>query len=176
MKRNILILIIFLISLALVGLVGIQVYWINNAIEVKETNFNQSVNEALANVIYKLEKFEIAEQIQQKEMFYRRGSDLFKSMDSLNYLYFYELETLHDPVHPAPPSVPEKGSVKVELPEEDRLIVVNEIFLNRETYYYDFFNNSVNEITRIIENTNEPGSGGNSGEGFNRTQSRHHSW
>jgi two-component system phosphate regulon sensor histidine kinase PhoR len=92
MNKRSIILIIVIIALALLGLVSIQVYWINNAIKVKETNFNRSVNEALSNVIYKLEKIEVANQIRQKASFFDRSSSLIESIDSLDYLYLQELD------------------------------------------------------------------------------------
>lgn len=53
-------------SLALIGLIAIQVYWVNNAISLGEDRFEQSVNEALNNVVYRLEKFKAAAKITQK--------------------------------------------------------------------------------------------------------------
>jgi two-component system phosphate regulon sensor histidine kinase PhoR len=43
-------------SLALITLVIVQVYWINNAIEARQANFKRSLDEAVGNVIVKLEK------------------------------------------------------------------------------------------------------------------------
>lgn len=42
--------------MVLVGLVTIQVYWINSAIVLKEQQFNQHVNEAMQEVAYQLER------------------------------------------------------------------------------------------------------------------------
>ncbi|QCR22951.1 ATP-binding protein [Pontibacter sp. SGAir0037] len=47
--------VIMLMSISLLGVVGLQLYWINNAIEVKQEQFDRSVNEALAKVVEKLE-------------------------------------------------------------------------------------------------------------------------
>jgi two-component system phosphate regulon sensor histidine kinase PhoR len=96
MKKHYIILIIIIISLALIGLVGIQVYWINNAVKVKETSFNRSVNEALTQVVYDLEKLEMTSQIRQKASLYERGSDIFRSIDSINLLYYREMEQLQN--------------------------------------------------------------------------------
>lgn len=48
--------IIALMSLALLGLVFIQFYWIDNAITLREDEFEQKVNLALRNVVHHLEK------------------------------------------------------------------------------------------------------------------------
>ncbi|MBN4066132.1 hypothetical protein JYT51_02250, partial [Candidatus Amoebophilus asiaticus] len=51
--------IIVLSSLSLIGLVGIQLYWIDHAIKQKEKHFNQCINECLNNIVKKLEKDEV---------------------------------------------------------------------------------------------------------------------
>jgi two-component system phosphate regulon sensor histidine kinase PhoR len=96
MKRKYIILIGIVISLALFGLVSIQVYWINNAILVKQASFKRSVSEAMSNVVDKLEKLEIANQIRQKSMFFERSTDIFHDIDSLNLLYYQELESFRN--------------------------------------------------------------------------------
>lgn len=51
------------ISAALIGLIGIQIYWIRNAISLKEEAFNIQVTEALSSVVKDLENREIADQL-----------------------------------------------------------------------------------------------------------------
>lgn len=51
--------IVALIALALVGLVMIQLYWIDNAMEIKQARFAQSVNRALQSIVRSLENKEI---------------------------------------------------------------------------------------------------------------------
>jgi len=58
MNRRIIVLLIFAITIALIGLMGIQIYWIKNASSVKEANFRRSVNEAMAKVVQKIERLE----------------------------------------------------------------------------------------------------------------------
>ena len=58
MKRKALIGIIIIMSAALFGLLGIQLYWIQSASSVKEASFRRSVNEAMARVVYKIERLE----------------------------------------------------------------------------------------------------------------------
>ena len=94
MNKKYIILIIIIISIALIGLVSIQVYWIKNTISVKEIHFDQNVNEAITNVVYKLEKIEVATQIRQKEGYFQRSSSIVRGIDSLDYLYYSELESI----------------------------------------------------------------------------------
>jgi hypothetical protein len=41
MKKNVIIFVIVIITISLLGLIGIQLYWISNALSVKESNFQQ---------------------------------------------------------------------------------------------------------------------------------------
>ncbi|MFZ4741420.1 MAG: sensor histidine kinase [Bacteroidales bacterium] len=84
-KKNIYIVII-LMTFALIGLVGLQLYWIKNAITVEETNFHRSVDEAISVVITKLEKKEITSQLNK----YKERTLLINTIDSLNSLLYKE--------------------------------------------------------------------------------------
>ena len=55
MKKEILNVIIAFICISLAGIVAVQYFWIYNAIQVKEAQFDRSVNEALSAVVNKLE-------------------------------------------------------------------------------------------------------------------------
>jgi two-component system, OmpR family, phosphate regulon sensor histidine kinase PhoR len=55
MKKKILNLIIVFICISLIGIVAVQYFWIRNAIQVKEAQFNRTVNDALGAVVNKLE-------------------------------------------------------------------------------------------------------------------------
>ncbi len=52
--------IIFLMSGALIGLIGLQIYWVNTSLQVKKERFNQDVHAALKNIVKKLERREAA--------------------------------------------------------------------------------------------------------------------
>jgi len=58
MNRRFIILTIIIMTIALAGLMGIQIYWIRNASQVKEANFRRSVNEAMTKVVLKVERLE----------------------------------------------------------------------------------------------------------------------
>jgi hypothetical protein len=55
MKKKVLYIIIAFICISLAGIVAVQYFWIYNAIQVKEAQFNRSVIEALNVVVNKLE-------------------------------------------------------------------------------------------------------------------------
>jgi two-component system phosphate regulon sensor histidine kinase PhoR len=70
-------------SLALIGLIAIQVYWVNNAVTLGKERFEQSVNEALNNVVYRMEKQMAAAKISKKFNFRKQGIRWFSPQDSL---------------------------------------------------------------------------------------------
>ncbi|MBP7497971.1 MAG: HAMP domain-containing histidine kinase [Bacteroidales bacterium] len=75
LKKRIIILTVFaLVSIA--SLLVLQLYWINNAIKVREKNFDTDVNDAVNSVIYQMEKIETAQNL-------RKRSNLFPPIDSL---------------------------------------------------------------------------------------------
>lgn len=82
-KRNIQ-LIITLVSIALIGLILTQLYWVQNAITLKEQHFEQGVNEALNSVVYKLEKTSTAAKITHKLNFRKQGIRWLMQGDSLH--------------------------------------------------------------------------------------------
>lgn len=76
--------IITMASVALLGLIGIQVYWINNAIILGKQRFEQNVNEALNNVVARMEKQVTVSKIRKKFNFRKQGIRLFTPQDSLS--------------------------------------------------------------------------------------------
>ena len=67
MKKQVIIIIIVLVSLAMATLIGIQVFWIRNSIQLREANFRRSVDEAVSNALTKLEKIEIARRMNSSD-------------------------------------------------------------------------------------------------------------
>ncbi|MFL5752312.1 MAG: sensor histidine kinase [Bacteroidia bacterium] len=62
-----------LVIISLLGLIGVQVFWVKNAISLKEEEFNRSVNDALNSVVYKLEKTATAAKIRKNIKFKKQG-------------------------------------------------------------------------------------------------------
>jgi two-component system phosphate regulon sensor histidine kinase PhoR len=94
MSRKNIIIIVIVTSLALIGMVGIQLYWIQNAIGIRQDSFSSSVNEAIYNVIDKLEKLEAINEIQSTMNVIERGNEFYYRVDSVNRLYLKELQIL----------------------------------------------------------------------------------
>ncbi len=60
MSKKLLIFTIVLMSIALTGIITVQLFWIRNAVKQNEHKFDQKVNDALVDVVKKLENKEIA--------------------------------------------------------------------------------------------------------------------
>jgi two-component system, OmpR family, phosphate regulon sensor histidine kinase PhoR len=91
MKKNVIILVIIVITISLLGLIGIQLYWINNALSVKESNFNRGASEAVTTAIYKYNKLEMAHAMMQKQEQDRQANRFFNVLDSLNREYYRDV-------------------------------------------------------------------------------------
>jgi two-component system phosphate regulon sensor histidine kinase PhoR len=72
-----------LAGLALFGLIGIQLYWVKNAIALKQQHFEQGVNEALNMVVYKLEKQYEGEKVKRRLQMRENGRRWMMKRDSV---------------------------------------------------------------------------------------------
>ncbi|PHR68752.1 MAG: two-component sensor histidine kinase [Lutibacter sp.] len=87
MNRKVFILIIFLMSISLIGIIAVQIYWIKNSIELSDNQFKSDVNAALIKV---------SENISDRELndFYDLYSGLSENRDSITEselkTYFYQ--------------------------------------------------------------------------------------
>ncbi len=84
--------IIILMTVTVIVLFGIQFYWIRNAISLREANFSRSVKDAMSNVIYKLEKLEVADRVRSKMYRNQQGKKLLHTIDSINSVYKKEID------------------------------------------------------------------------------------
>ncbi len=84
MGRNTIKTTVILMTVALVGLIGIQVYWINNAVKLREQKFHASVHEVLGNVVYQYEKLKTAETLAVQMNLRDKRRRLVSEMDSIN--------------------------------------------------------------------------------------------
>ena len=58
MNRKNIVLLVIVMTGALIGLLSMQLFWIRNASDLKETTFRRSVNEAMAKVVARMESME----------------------------------------------------------------------------------------------------------------------
>jgi two-component system phosphate regulon sensor histidine kinase PhoR len=147
MNKTRLPIITILASLALAGLIAIQVYWVNNAITLGEERFQQSVNEALNNVVYRMEKQMAAERITKKFNFRKQGIRWFSPQDSMRH----SIEFVSDSMADRPSYSLRKEKMNVSVVEEytadsNGLTITHN---RRKSYSRD---SSGPEVERQIEN------------------------
>ena len=97
MNKALIKLIIAVVSFVLLSLTVVQVYWVKNAISVEHTNFEGKVNEAIPNVVYKLEKARAYYNLKEIINSQYRIASFIKSMDSINNILYNELRTIEKP-------------------------------------------------------------------------------
>jgi two-component system, OmpR family, phosphate regulon sensor histidine kinase PhoR len=85
-------LVIVLMSVAVFILFGIQYYWMENAITLREASFSSGVEKAMSNVIYKLEKMEVADKVRAKMYRSKQGKKILIKIDSINNVFAKEIE------------------------------------------------------------------------------------
>ncbi|MBE0637979.1 MAG: HAMP domain-containing histidine kinase [Bacteroidales bacterium] len=86
MNKNLINLIILIISFVLLSLIAVQVYWVKNTITVERMDFENKVNEAVSNVITKLEKIETYDQLQTTLIQKANVNRFISSIDTINML------------------------------------------------------------------------------------------
>ncbi|HDO28022.1 MAG TPA: HAMP domain-containing histidine kinase [Bacteroidetes bacterium] len=80
--------IIVLVTLATIGLMIIQVYWIKDAVKVKQALFYRDVNQAMTKVVYGLEKMRLQDQVRHQKKLYRQEQSFLSTFDSLNQILY----------------------------------------------------------------------------------------
>ncbi|NND78100.1 MAG: HAMP domain-containing histidine kinase [Flavobacteriales bacterium] len=91
MKKGSIRILIGLMGLALVGLIIVQILLIKDSVDWKRSQFERSVNTALANVSYKLERQEEIKKIKKS----RAGRKVFQRIDSLRKSSVFDLSAEH---------------------------------------------------------------------------------
>jgi two-component system phosphate regulon sensor histidine kinase PhoR len=120
-KKRFIQILIILITTAFVGLIAIQIYWINNSILLRQQEFDYNVNRAMTSVVKELEKRDYYRQISKEESgglsISRGNSDSDKGI----VLNFYDEEGEGEKSEP-----PEKQSQPVPI-EDFRRQMLTEI-------------------------------------------------
>jgi two-component system phosphate regulon sensor histidine kinase PhoR len=75
---------IILVSVVIVSLIALHLYWINNALEVQRQQFENNVNAALHQVVYKLEKKATAAKITRRLNLRRQPNSIIGGKKDFN--------------------------------------------------------------------------------------------
>lgn len=70
--------------LSIAGLILIQAYWIRDAVEIKESHFRQTVNQAVTNVVWQLERLTLIKEEKMRDDLIRRRKSKMIHLDSVN--------------------------------------------------------------------------------------------
>lgn len=97
MKKRFIILVIISITISLLGLIGIQLYWIRNAVSVKEVNFDRGVSEAVSRAVYKFNKMELTRKAMVQRERGQQMNSLFQMLDSLNRVHYQQMVAQQPP-------------------------------------------------------------------------------
>lgn len=73
-----------LVTVATIGLMMIQVYWIRDAVKLKQAIFVKDVKQAIAQVVYDLDKLRLEERIKKQNEFYEENQNRLMAYDSIN--------------------------------------------------------------------------------------------
>lgn len=84
MNKNLINLIIVVVSFVLLSLTAVQLYWVRNAISIERANFENNVNSAVNQVIDQLEKLKTIQTLNQSTASKMQMQNFLKSIDSIN--------------------------------------------------------------------------------------------
>jgi len=96
MNRRTLLFLSLFVGIILLSLIGVQVYWISNTIRVTEKHFDQDVNEAMNDIVYRIEKSTTAAKLTQKFNFRKQAIRWFAPTDTLPSGTRVSKDTLRD--------------------------------------------------------------------------------
>lgn len=87
--------ILITVLVATIGLMVIQVYWIRDAVKVKQAVFLRDVQQAMGQVVFNLDRMRIEEKLNEQRKNYLQQQHLKVIRDSLNQLFFNGLENIN---------------------------------------------------------------------------------
>jgi len=94
MKRQMILLAVVMLSIALTGLMVIQGYWIRSAYQVNQSNFIRTVNEVALDVILNLEKMDMAKHLAQPGKMDVLSEEAVEKADSVNQVLLDEMRSI----------------------------------------------------------------------------------
>ncbi len=136
MSKRVFILLTVLMIVALIGIIAVQIYWINNTIEIREKQFTNDVRFALANV---------SENIQDREIndYYQKYGSVIDSATQTTTsrqrdFYFQKIDTVKNEIFSFRQSILE-NNYKTSIP----------LFGNDSLTFKTFFSEKSKEISKL---------------------------
>lgn len=87
---------VVLVTVATIGLMMIQVYWIRDAVKLKQAIFVKDVKQAIAQVVYDLDKLRLEERIKKQNEFYEENRTRLKAYDSINRIMYKNFKNINN--------------------------------------------------------------------------------
>ncbi len=75
----------------------IQVYWIKDAVKVKQAVFFRDVNQAMLKVVYELDQLRLQDRVTKQRKTYQHNKNIYDSFDSINRLLILSMGNLNSP-------------------------------------------------------------------------------
>ncbi len=88
-----------LVTAATIGLMVIQVYWIRDAVKLKQAVFIRDVKQAISQVVFEIDKIRLEERVKEQRRYYEENQSSFQAYDSINrviYQNFKDLRSIND--------------------------------------------------------------------------------
>src|SRR6056300_1637822 len=127
MGKRIFLLIVILMSIALIGIISVQVFWFKNTIQITEEQFTSNVRFALAKVSEDIKEREFYDFYVKISENYREG-EIIKGSDVRKFIY-EKVDTTNDERFTYSQSIIEQNyKVPTEFFENDTTINFKEIF------------------------------------------------
>jgi two-component system phosphate regulon sensor histidine kinase PhoR len=89
--------IITLVTLSTIGLMIIQVYWIKDAVKVKQAVFFRDVNQAMLKVVYELDQMRLQDRVRNQRKAFKQNQSIYNSFDSINQILIMSMGDLNTP-------------------------------------------------------------------------------
>ncbi len=99
MNKNLIKIIIVVVSFVLLSLTAVQFYWVRNAISIERTNFENQVSNAINDVIDALERIKTYRSFDESIRTHNKMETFLQSLDSINqelYQSMYSIQTTED--------------------------------------------------------------------------------
>ncbi len=88
-----------LVTAATIGLMVIQVYWIRDAVKLKQAVFVRDVKQSITQVVFEINKIRLEERVKEQRRYYEENRGSFQAYDSINriiYQNFKDLRSIND--------------------------------------------------------------------------------
>ncbi len=84
-----------IVTVATIGLMMIQVYWIRDAVKLKQAIFIKDVKQAVTNVILDLNKIQLEDKIKRQNEFWKENESRLQAYDSINQVMYYSFKNIN---------------------------------------------------------------------------------